>query len=62
MIITLVSDEVDAWHDRLTAAGVPVEQAPKVTEEYGVYHAFYRDPDGYLVEIQRFLDPDWATA
>ena len=60
MIVTFVSDDVDGWHDRLSAAGVPVEQAPRVTDEFGVYHAFYRDPDGYLVEVQRFLDPDWS--
>ena len=60
LIITLVSEEVDAWHDRLTALGVPAEQEPRQNDHYGVYHAFYRDPDGYLVEIQRFLDPGWA--
>lgn len=59
-ILTLVSDEVDRWHDRLAALGVAVEQAPRVSDRYGIYHAFYRDPDGHLVEIQRFLDPGWA--
>jgi catechol 2,3-dioxygenase-like lactoylglutathione lyase family enzyme len=61
MIVTLVSDEVDAWHDRLSALGVQVEQAPQESETYRVYHAFYRDPDGHLLEIQRFLDPGWAS-
>jgi len=61
LIVTLVSEEVDSWHDRLTALGVPVEQEPRRSDLYGVYHAFYRDPDGYLVEIQRFRDPDWAA-
>jgi len=61
MIVTLVSDDVDGWHDRLTSRGVPIEQTPRVSEVFGVYHAFYRDPDGYLVEIQRFLDPGWAN-
>jgi catechol 2,3-dioxygenase-like lactoylglutathione lyase family enzyme len=60
LIVTLVSDDVDGWHDRLTALGVPVEQAPRQNDVYGVYHAFYRDPDGYLVEIQRFHDLGWA--
>jgi len=61
LIVTLVSDDVDAWHDRLAGMGVPIEQAPRESDVYGVYHAFYRDPDGYLVEIQRFLDPRWAA-
>ena len=62
LIVTLVSDDVDAWHDRLLAAGVPVEQSPQDSDTYRVYHAFYRDPDGYLVEVQRFHDPDWKSA
>jgi len=24
-----------------------------------IYHCFLRDPNGYLLEIQRFLDPAW---
>ena len=24
-----------------------------------IYHFFLRDPDGYLIEVQRFLDPAW---
>jgi len=59
IIVTLVTDDVDAWHDRLTAAGVPCERAPNHNEKYDLYQAFYRDPDGYLVEIQRFLDSAW---
>ena len=38
------------------------EQPPEIEEalaEYGVYSFFLRDPDGYLIEIQRFDDPDW---
>jgi catechol 2,3-dioxygenase-like lactoylglutathione lyase family enzyme len=59
VIFTLVSPDVDAWHQRLLGHGVTVEKSPQVYEQYHVYHAFYRDPDGHLVEIQRFLDPDW---
>jgi catechol 2,3-dioxygenase-like lactoylglutathione lyase family enzyme len=62
LIVTLVSDDVDGWHRRLAAAGVLVEQAPADNDTYRLYHAFYRDPDGYLVEIQRFWDPDWKGA
>ncbi|MCB2223460.1 MAG: VOC family protein [Actinobacteria bacterium] len=61
VIVTLVAADVDGWHDRLAGVGVPVEQAPRRNDTYGVYHAFYRDPDGYLLEIQRFLDPQWSA-
>ena len=62
MLLTLVTDEVDERHQALVAADVPCEKAPQVHPDYNVYHAFYRDPDGFLIEIQRFLDPDWPRA
>jgi len=61
MLLTLVTDSVDEWHEVLMKSGVPCEQPPRRSEKYDVYHAFYRDPDGTLVEIQRFLDTGWAT-
>mgnify|MGYP000449928966 CR=1 FL=1 len=59
VIVTLVSDDVDGHHQRLMAAGAPCDREPQLNPTYNVYHAFYRDPDGFLVEIQRFLDPAW---
>jgi len=60
VIATLVSPAVDAWHRRLAAAGVEVVAAPSFSETYRIYQAFYRDPDGHLIEIQEFADPRWA--
>jgi catechol 2,3-dioxygenase-like lactoylglutathione lyase family enzyme len=62
LIITLVLDDVDGMHDRLAGAGVPVEAPPTHSDRYGIRHAFYRDPDGHSVEIQRFDDPDWGRS
>jgi catechol 2,3-dioxygenase-like lactoylglutathione lyase family enzyme len=45
----------------MVSAGVLCERTPQLNETYNVYHAFYRDPDGFLIEIQRFLDPRWPT-
>jgi catechol 2,3-dioxygenase-like lactoylglutathione lyase family enzyme len=59
VIVTLVSDDVDGWYDRLEAKGVALEAPPSASIEYRVYHFFLRDPDGYQVEIQRFDDPAW---
>jgi catechol 2,3-dioxygenase-like lactoylglutathione lyase family enzyme len=59
VIVTLVSDEVDAWHDRLRAAGAAIEKPPTYNAEYDIYHVFVRDPAGYLIEIQQFRSPDW---
>ena len=58
-IITLVTDDVDGWYERLKAKGVAFDTAPTETAEYNIYHCFLRDPDGYQVEIQSFRDPAW---
>ncbi len=57
VILTLVTDDVDGWYARLQERGVDFEKAPTSNARYGIYHCFLRDPNGYLVEIQRFDDP-----
>lgn len=59
VIVTLVTDDVDGWHERLRDAGIPIEKAPAHNPDFDIYHMFFRDPNGYLFEIQRFLDPSW---
>lgn len=59
VILTLVSAQVDEWHDYLVAQQVPIEKPPTLNETFNIYHIFLRDPNGYLIEIQRFLDPAW---
>lgn len=55
VILTLVTDEVDGWYERLRAAGATVGEPPAVNERLGIYHFFARDPNGYRLEFQRFL-------
>ena len=59
VVLTLVTDEVDQWYERLRARSVVFEKAPAHNPTYNIYHCFLRDPNGYLIEIQRFLDPAW---
>ena len=63
IIVTFVVDDVDGWCARIESVlGVDaIERGPKHSDQYGIYHAFLRDPDGHLLEIQRFDDPDWAA-
>ncbi len=61
IILTLVSDDVDGWYARLVARGVEFEKAPAFNPEFKIYHCFLRDPNGYLIEIQRFDDPEWKA-
>ncbi len=61
LTLTFVTPEVDAWHDRLVAAGVTVEGPPRENPDFKIYNFFACDPDGYRLEFQRFLDPAWPA-
>nr|WP_281054504.1 VOC family protein [Truepera radiovictrix] len=57
LILTLVLDDVDGTYARLCERGVPTEAPPRENARFGIYHFFARDPDGYRLEVQRFLEP-----
>lgn len=59
VIFTLVVDDVRGWYDYLRDQGWEMLEEPKYNERYLITHFFFRDPDGYLIEIQRFEDPRW---
>jgi catechol 2,3-dioxygenase-like lactoylglutathione lyase family enzyme len=61
VIVTLVATDVEAKCRRLEEAGVVFERPLAHHPELDITHAFLRDPDGHLVEIQRFDDPAWAS-
>ncbi|MBW4509971.1 MAG: VOC family protein [Scytonematopsis contorta HA4267-MV1] len=54
VIFTLVTQQVDEWFEYLKAQGIEFEKPPTLNEKYRIYHCFLRDPNGYLIEIQRF--------
>jgi catechol 2,3-dioxygenase-like lactoylglutathione lyase family enzyme len=58
VLLTVVSEDVEAWHAKLTEAGV----AGLTEMRRGNYcdHFFFEDPAGYAIEIQRFHNPDVA--
>lgn len=59
VVLTLVTEDVDAWFEELSSRGAVFEKEPAVNPDYNIYHCFLRDPNGYLIEIQRFEDPRW---
>lgn len=59
VIFTIVTPDVDAWYARISGSGIETDGTPRVTEAYGIYHFFFRDPNGYLLEVQRFLADPW---
>jgi catechol 2,3-dioxygenase-like lactoylglutathione lyase family enzyme len=54
VIFTLVTQQVDEWFNYLQQRGVEFEKPPSLNEKYNIYHCFLRDPNGHLIEIQRF--------
>ena len=54
-IITLLIDDVDGVYKRLSEKGVKIEKEPGVNPKFNIYHFFAKDPNGYYVEIQKFL-------
>lgn len=57
LILTLVLDDVDGAYKTLVELGVETEAPPKLSERFGIYHFFARDPDDYRLELQRFNEP-----
>lgn len=55
-MITVVSDDVDGWYERLEAAGASLKGKPEKVEAFGIYAFLAKDPNGYLIEFQQFLE------
>ena len=56
IILTLIVDNVDLAYVTLTSDGNIQAAPPIANQKYRIYHFFITDPNGYLVEIQKFLD------
>ncbi|NBG89441.1 VOC family protein [Isachenkonia alkalipeptolytica] len=54
-IITLVVEDVDAYYERLINKSVEVAHPPRENPKFKIYHFFLEDPNGYTLEIQKFL-------
>jgi predicted enzyme related to lactoylglutathione lyase len=55
-MITFVTNEVDEWYSQLTKKGVVIKSPPHVLEKFNIYTFFLEDPNGYMIEIQQFLE------
>jgi len=54
-IITLVTEDVDDLYRKLIQNGLEITESPKLSKKFNIYHFFFEDPNGYTIEIQRFL-------
>lgn len=57
LVVTLVTEQVDEWCAHLRRQGVEFVKEPAENPPYRIYNAFVRDPNGYVIEIQRFWEP-----
>ena len=55
-ILTLIVDNVDEAYVELKSKGFDDISPPVINEKYQIYHFFITDPNGYLVEFQKFLE------
>ncbi|MCP4335136.1 MAG: VOC family protein [Gammaproteobacteria bacterium] len=53
-MISIVTNDVDAWYRRLLDKGVEIAQPPHRLERFGIYTFFITDPNGYVIEFQQF--------
>ncbi len=59
VIVTLEMEDVDGFCKYLEGMGLEIEVQPRRNTRYNIYQMFIRDPNGYRIEIQEFLDPRW---
>ncbi len=58
VLVTLAVDDVDAWHERLSASGVKIVRELATHDSIQVRCFFVEDPGGYTIEVQQFLKPE----
>jgi catechol 2,3-dioxygenase-like lactoylglutathione lyase family enzyme len=58
VLLTIVAEDVEGWHERVAAAGV--ENLTEIRRGTYCDHFFFEDPAGYALEIQRFHNPEVA--
>lgn len=59
VIITFVTENADEYFADLKNKNVEFTKELSYNKEYKIYNCFIKDPDGYLIEIQRFEDQRW---
>lgn len=61
IVLCLVCQDVDAAYARISPKAA-CDGAPRNNPSFGIYHFYFTDPDGYVLEVQRFDDPTWKDA
>lgn len=56
IIVTLIVDDVDHVYELLKVHSGLIISPPAINPKYKIYHFFLNDPNGYLIDFQKFLD------
>jgi catechol 2,3-dioxygenase-like lactoylglutathione lyase family enzyme len=59
MMFTFLVEDVEAAYAHFRAKGVVFDGPPDMSGGRTVYSCFFRDPEGYWLELQEFRDPRW---
>lgn len=54
-ILTLIVEDVDQTYNFIKDRGIAIDEKPKKNEKFNIYHFFFKDNNGYTIEIQKFL-------
>ena len=54
-ILTFVSENVDEIYEKLLKKGIKIRDPPQINPKFNIYHFFMNDPNGYTIEVQKFL-------
>jgi len=57
VMLTVVVDDPDAWYEHFKKHKVETLNEPHDDEELNLRIFLLRDPEGYVIEIQKFYDP-----
>jgi len=59
MMFTFLVEDVETAYAHFLARGVEFDGPPNMLGGRSVYSAFFKDPEGYWLEIQEFNEPRW---
>lgn len=54
VMITIVVDDVDQWYEHMQKLGIETLNEPRDNEELSLRMFLLEDPEGYVIEIQKF--------
>jgi len=57
VMLTVVVEDPDSWYTHLKEHGVETLNEPHDDEELNLRIFLLKDPEGYVIEIQKFYDP-----